>query len=130
MIGKRLNEKLFALFWLIAVLISCNNPMKEKIQGNWIINSMNRNSENILHTLGINMITFDKSGDCSFARTEEDSLGSGIWYIKKDTLVIEGGKSPFSGKYLVDLETVDGRLNIHLRSSHLDIRAGKMWSQP
>lgn len=104
--------------------------MKEKIQGNWIINSMNRNSENILHTLGINMITFDKSGDCSFARTQKDSLGSGIWYINKDTLVIEGGKSPFSGKYLFDLETVDGRLNIHLRSSELDIRAGKMWSQP
>ncbi|QQD11615.1 hypothetical protein [Sphingobacterium sp. UDSM-2020] len=126
MMIKKSNDKFFILLLSLILVISCRNPVKETLRGNWIIQSMNHDSEDILHTLEANMMSFHKNGECSFARTSKDRLGLGSWYFIKDTLVIDGGISPFSGKYLVEVKTDEDEVLIHLRSAETDIKATKM----
>ncbi|MCS3557628.1 MULTISPECIES: hypothetical protein [unclassified Sphingobacterium] len=126
MMIKKSNGKFFILVLSLIFTISCRNPLKETLRGNWIIESMSRDSADILHTLEANMLSFHENGECSFARTDKDRLGLGSWCIFKDTLVIDGGVSPFSGRYLVKVRTDDDEVLIYLRSVETNISATKM----
>lgn len=77
MMIKKSNGKFFILVLSLIFTISCRNPLKETLRGNWIIESMNRDSADILHTLEANMLAFHENGECSFARTDKDLLGLG-----------------------------------------------------
>lgn len=127
---KRLSgSAFFYILLLIFISFACANNLREKINGIWIIETINHNSSDIFNDLRVNMITFDKDGKCTLPIPNSSNIVSEEWRVEKDTLIISGDIVPFSGKYTIQLDDVDGKTSVRLKSAKTDIKAIKMLSQ-
>ncbi|WP_445735711.1 hypothetical protein [Mariniflexile sp.] len=102
-------KKISLLFLIMISLISCNESLKEKMNGLWILEEIYYEDKDYLDSISYKIVKIDEKNIMIHSTNEINAEWDIIQYKGIDTLVINSNDKIFKGKFelLFALDTED-----------------------
>ena len=124
--------KLTICIIITLTIISCNGSEEKKINGNWTIELIEKNGQDLMFQYTSNLISFKKGRTCTLPQTRENGNNVGTWALYKAGgiyyIKIEAGNNNLTGSYKIDFENDNENklLKVHLSTDSINIICSKL----
>ena len=117
---------------LLVMALSCKDSPKELLIGNWAVDEIYINGQDVSYEVLSNILTFRSNGECGLPRMTTNQAVNGRWSIKKNhsdwVLSIQANDPRFQGDFSVVFtpDKARGVLVVALTNDASEIRASKL----